>query len=105
MSELEGERMTTNDKSEQAKVAATGGANAPERLPDWMRRNHEAVQVPIRPSSTDLCEVYGSDGKKCYERAVEFCGRRDARLCAIHLKEDAGCQANHRTLAGRLIFR
>lgn len=25
-----------------------GGANAPERLPDWMRRNLEAVQVPIR---------------------------------------------------------
>jgi len=32
-------------KDEQGSV---GGANAPERLPDWMRRNHEAVQVPIR---------------------------------------------------------
>jgi hypothetical protein len=40
----EGETSMTN-KKEGGRV---GGANAPERLPDWMRRNHEAVQVPIR---------------------------------------------------------
>jgi hypothetical protein len=87
------------------KDAAVGGTNAPERLPDWMRRNAEAVHVPIRLTDSDYCEVYGSNGKRCRELAVEFCCGRDARLCAAHLKENADCQANHRTLGGRLIFR
>jgi hypothetical protein len=97
--------MTTRDGREQAKVVAVGGVNAPERYPDWMRRNNLAVQVPVRWSDSDLCELYGSDGKKCRERAVEVCGGRDARLCAAHLTEDAGCTRNHRTLYGRLISR
>lgn len=52
------EETMAEKKEEQG---SAGGANAPDRLPDWMRRNHEAVQVPIR---RDMPKPVKADGER-----------------------------------------
>lgn len=71
-----------------------------DELPPEMARNIKTVHLPILDSYSDRCEVY-----HCQAPAVERCGRRDIRICAVHLEADSGCQAIHRTLDGRPIYR